>query len=382
MKEKSAGLRLLYHCGCSEGGLAEYALRQAAALAAQPGVEVHWQAPAGLGMPQGVRMLEPLVSCGVRKANKLARAVDFIRTTVQPLHALACEAERTKPDAVLLATWHEYFALLWAPALRRLRRQGVRFGAVIHDPVRDYVLGPAWWHRWSVREAYSFLDVAFTHDVSAPQTFGSKHSFRVVQIPHGPYTVPEAKSDRADLRREFGIPEDAKVLLSFGHIRDGKNLDQIIAALPSLPRAYLLVAGREQSLGQKRADYYRNLATGLGVAARCVFHTDYIPNASVWKYFRASDLLMLTYSQDFRSASGVLNVNAQFGLPVLASAGRSPLLDAVAEYGLGTVIEKPDAALIAEAVPRALGVKGDWPRFAGENSWRVNAKRVALALFE
>jgi glycosyltransferase involved in cell wall biosynthesis len=298
------------------------------------------------------------------------------------MYSLAREAKRSKPDAILLANWHEYFSPLWAFNLRMLRRKGIRFGAVIHDPVRDYVLGPAWWHRWSVREAYSFLDSAFTHDVSAPQTFGSKHTFRVVQIPHGPYTVPEGKAERADLRREFGIPEDAKVLLSFGHIRDGKNLDQIIAALPSLPRAYLLVAGREQSLGQKRADYYRNLATGLGVAARCLFHTDYIPNASVWKYFRASDLLMLTYSQDFRSASGVLNVNAQFGLPVLASAGRSPLLDAVAEYGLGTVIEKPDAALIAEAVPRALGVKGDWPRFAGENSWRVNAKRVAQALFE
>ena len=75
-------------------------------------------------------------------------------------------------------------------------------------------------------------------------------------------------------------------------------------------------------------------------------------------------------------------MNAQFGLPVLASAGRSPLLDAVAEYRLGTVIVQPDAASIAEAVPRTLGVKGEWQRFADENSWRINAERVAEALSE
>ncbi|MGA0094785.1 MAG: glycosyltransferase, partial [Chthoniobacterales bacterium] len=124
----------------------------------------------------------------------------------------------------------------------------------------------------------------------------------------------------------MAIPDDAQVLLSFGHIRDGKNLDQIIAALPLLPDAHLLVAGREQSGGQKPAAFYRELAATLGVADRCHWCTDYIPNTEVWKYFRASDVLMLTYSKDFRSASGVLNVNAQFGLPVMASAGGGPLL--------------------------------------------------------
>jgi glycosyltransferase involved in cell wall biosynthesis len=187
---------------------------------------------------------------------------------------------------------------------------------------------------------------------------------------------------RAEVRRELGIPADATVLLSFGHIRDGKNLDQVISALPRLPVVHLLVAGREQSQGQKPAGFYRDLAAELGVAERCHFHTGYIPNEMVWRYFRASDMLLLTYSGDFRSASGVLNVNAQFGLPVLASAGRSPLLDAVAEYRLGTVIGQPDAASIADAVPRTLGVKGEWQRFADENSWRINAERVAEALSE
>jgi glycosyltransferase involved in cell wall biosynthesis len=246
-------MRLLYHCACAEGGLAEYALQQAASLSALPGVEVFWQAPAALGVPKGVQSVEPLVWRGIRKTQKIARAAEFIRTTVQPMHALAREARRTKPDAILLATWHEYLAPLWAPALLKLRRQGIRIGAVIHDPVRDYALGPAWWHHWSVREAYSFVDVAFTHDAVMPETYGCKHHFQLVQIPHGPYTVPDGCSERDDLRRQLGLPTEAKVLLSFGHIRDGKNLDQIISALPLLPEVHLLVAGREQSQGQRAA---------------------------------------------------------------------------------------------------------------------------------
>jgi glycosyltransferase involved in cell wall biosynthesis len=194
--------------------------------------------------------------------------------------------------------------------------------------------------------------------------------------------VEVGSADKATLRREFGIPEDADVMLSFGHIRDGKNLDQIIAALPLLPKAHLLVAGREQSGGQKPVSVYRDLASALGVADRCHWCSDYIPNNEVWKYFRASDVLMLTYSKDFRSASGVLNVNAQFGLPVVASAGGGPLLEAVKRYGLGSILQNPDATLIAQAVTEALRAKGGWQRFAEENSWRTNAERVVEALSE
>lgn len=32
---------------------------------------------------------------------------------------------------------------------------------------------------------------------------------QVVQIPHGPYVVPEGRAGRAEVRRELGIPEDA-----------------------------------------------------------------------------------------------------------------------------------------------------------------------------
>ena len=376
-------MKFLYHCAEREGGLAEYSRHQAMALAEVPNVEVLWHAPTAEVVPEGVGLLDPLrVSERRPGRNKLRRAVDFAVDTLSPYEELAKQIGRTQPDAVLLSSWSEYFAPLWAPKLRRWQRQGIRFGAVIHDPVRDYVRGPLWWHRYSIRQAYSFLDVAFTHDATSLDTCGGRASFKTVQLPHGPYPVPLGEASKTELRRQFGVPETAHVLLSFGHIRDGKNLDQIIAALPSLPSAHLMVAGREQSAGQKPAAHYQELASRLGVADRCHWHTNYIANEEVWKFFRVSDLLLLTYSQDFRSASGVLNVNAQFGLPVLASAGAGPLLAAVKEYQLGSILPNPDATSIAKAVPEALRVKSEWQRFAEENSWRINAERVVEALSE
>lgn len=374
-------MRLIIHCPVSEGGLAEYSRHQAEALARLGPIEVLWQGPEEVGAPHGALAVESLrVVKRNRGRTKWRRALDFAADTLAPYGALAREIKRHKPDAVLLSAWSEYFAPFWAPRLRRLRERGVRFGAVVHEPVRVTVRGPLLWHRHSVREAYSFLDVVFTHDAGALESGDVRNAFRVVEIPHGPYSVPEDGAERISVRREMCIPETAKVILAFGHIRDGKNLDQVIHALVELKNAHLIVAGREQSAGERPMRFYQQLAGDLGVAGRCHWHGGYVPEEMVWKYFRASDVLALTYSTNFRSASGVLNVNAQFRLPVIVSGGDGPLLKTTRKYGLGVVIDKPEAGLIASAFAQANSLTSDWDRFASENSWETNAKLVAEAL--
>lgn len=374
-------MKLLYHCPVPEGGLAEYSRQQAEALSKLGSIEVLWHGPEELGAPRGAIATEPLrVVKRSRGRSKWRRALHFAADTLAPHAALAREIKQHKPDAVLLSAWSEYFAPFWAPRFRRLRKRGVRFGAVVHEPLRVTVRGPLWWHWHSVREAYSFLDAVFTHDADALDSCGSRNAFRILEVPHGPYRTPEGSADRFSLRREMNIPEQAKVILAFGHIRDGKNLDQIIQALRKLQDVHLLVTGREQSGGEKPVSFYQQLASELGVAERCHWHGGYVSDDEVWKYFRASDVLALTYSSNFRSASGVLNVNAQFRLPVIASGGDGPLLKTARKYGLGVVIDKPEAGLIASAFAQTTNLSPDWERFASENSWETNAKIVAEAL--
>lgn len=374
-------MNVLYFCAHSEGGLADYASYQSHALAQSKRLRVYWLGPLGLNPPIGVFPLDSLrIPARNHSRYKLLRGLRFALNTIRAYYALKKQIAVYKPDVVILSSWNEYFSPLWSPWFRHLRSSGIRFCAVIHDPVRSYVVGPNWWHRLSIRQAFSFLDIVFTHDSRPLNLCDGSASFDRVQIPHGPYNVPVGCLDRFQLRRDFIIDPEAVVLLSFGHIRDGKNLDQIIKSLAYLSNVHLIIAGTLQSASQKNLSFYRNLAQSLGVHGRCHWYAKYIDNSDIWKFFRVSDILMLTYSSDFFSASGVLNINTGFQLPVIASAAEGPLVDAVQNYNLGVILESPDAGSIANAVPRALQIEGEWQRFANDNSWKTNAERMLEAL--
>jgi hypothetical protein len=231
--------------------------------------------------------------------------------------------------------WSEYFSPLWAWRLRRWRRQGVRFGALIHVPVRDYQRGGKALHRLSLRHAYSFLEVAFVHETIELDTAGASCPLTIV-LPHGPFAVPEREESTSTLREELAIPQEAHVLLSFGHIRDGKCLDAVLEALVHCPACHLIVAGHEQSCGQKPVAYYREKAERLGIGNRCHWFLDYIPNDQIWCYFRAADILLLLYSRDFRSMSGVLNLVLGRG-PVFKRC----VLDFVFDVSHGLSLSRP-----------------------------------------
>lgn len=373
-------MKLLYHSPAHEGGLCEYALHQGEALAAMEGAELFWQAPGGVTAPAGAKSITPLPIPVMRSGRpRWRRAWDFLSGVLATHRALDRAIAETRPDAVMLPGWSEYFAPLWAWRLRRWRRKGVRFGALIHDPVRDFQRGGRTWHQLSLRQAYSFLDVAFVHEQIMLDTAGVPMP-EIIVVPHGPYPVPEGDAYVHDLRAKQGIPREARVLLSFGHIRDGKCLDAVLEAMVTCLDCHLIVAGREQSGGQKSASHYQELARRLGVADRCHWFLGYIPNDEVWRYFRAADTLLLLYSNDFHSMSGVLNVNARFRLPVIASAGGGPLLRTVADYRLGRVLDDATPENLVKALAEADLPVPSWEDYLRDHSWETNAQRVVDAL--
>ncbi|MEM0966360.1 MAG: glycosyltransferase [Verrucomicrobiota bacterium] len=364
-------LKLLYHCAYNEGGLARYALEQRRALAKEVGIECS----AHKSVAKKPRLHFP---------GKLGRVGLFLQTTIRDKRSLAHETRKRIPDWLLLSSWGEYLAPLWAHHFRRLRDSGTRIAAIVHDPVRDYVRGPNWFHQASIRAAYSFVDAVFVHDASEISWGGLIKKPLVVEIPCGPFPVPTGTTPRARLRADFNIPDGAFALLSFGHIRDAKNLDLILHALGKHSMVHLIVAGREQSGGQKPVEEYQQLATKLGVADRCHWFNEYIPEEDVWKYFTASDSVALTYSSDFRSASGVLNVNVQFRKPILASCGPSPLKTAVEKYNLGPWVEPDSSEEIERGLERILSTPNcpdaRWEEYLNDNSWEENARRVVEAM--
>ncbi|MFM9103678.1 MAG: glycosyltransferase, partial [Cyanobium sp.] len=214
-------------------------------------------------------------------------------------------------------------------------------------------------------------------DTASPQP-----QLRTQVIPHGPYRYPAPSSDPAELRLRLAIPPQATLLLSFGHIRNNKNLQLTFLAMAELPELWLLVAGPEATAGQRPSAHYRQLAEQLAVPHRCRWQIGYQRPQQVADLFTASDAVLLTYSGALRSASGVLHLAAHYRKPMIASAGASALLDTVRTFNLGVVVPADDATALAHGIQHWLShpPAPDWPGYESANSWARNAEFVAQAL--
>jgi glycosyltransferase involved in cell wall biosynthesis len=248
--------------------------------------------------------------------------------------------------------------------------------------VRDFVLGPFWWHRWSVACGYSFLKEAFVHEAIKLDTVRPMPQLRTTVIPQGIYHFPDRTQSREETRVSLNLPLDAKVMLAFGHIRDNKNLDLVIRAMVNFPDLYLLVAGKEQSSNQHPAAFYQDLAKTLGVAERCRWEVRFIADTEIGNFFEATDITLLTYSNTFRSASSALNTAANYRQPCIASAGEGSLRSVVQNYELGIWVDPDDVDAIVTGIKTWLEnpLTPQWERYFEENSWALNANLVSQCL--
>ncbi|CAK6687004.1 glycosyltransferase [Synechococcus sp. CBW1107] len=374
-------MSILIFCTESFGGLADYAHFQAEALAVR-GHPVLLLAPAGFPFHSLHYRLEilPRVTVTLKWMNfrwlqQLATAATIFWQQRSLNRAIDVSGSRF----VLFTSYSEYLAPFWAGRLRGWTRKGIQFAAVVHDPVRDYVVGPLWWHRFSIAEGYSFLSLAFVHAPIDLSTVRPQPQLRTIEIPHGPYPFPSGEARRDEVRLHLGVPEQATLLLSFGHLRDSKNLSLLLKAMVHVPQIWLLVAGPEATAGQWPSSQYQRLAERLGVAERCHWRIGYQPTERVGELFAASDGVLLTYAARFRSASGVLHLAGHYRVPVLASAGDGSMLNDVCRFDLGEVVtpDDLDALIIGLRRFHLKPFRPDWDGYERASSWDRNAQLVA-----
>jgi glycosyltransferase involved in cell wall biosynthesis len=379
---------LVYLCDQSVGGIAKNSFEQAKALTAA-GIKVDFICPRDwkLGdLPAPSRVI-----CRIYPGPKhgqwakvISRALSSVKM-LQNLLFLDAYIKKTGARHVMIGCYAEYLAPFWVPRMKRHARNGVVFGGMALDPVRDYVVGPLWWHLRSVAEAYSFYREMFLHKQMPLDTVRHFPGQRVSVVPHGPYYYPAAARDRAAVRKDLGIPESAKVFLSFGHLRDSKNLHLAIEALAQMPEdTYLLVAGSEAAPGQRTSAEYRAIARRFGVQDRIRWAVRYIAEDEVNSFFDAADFVTMAYSSSFRSTSGILHVATPKRIPVLVSCGDAPLGDMVEDYNLGLRVQPDSVGEIVRGMKYLLEAPhhGEWDRFVNDFSYEENAHIVAEKLFE
>ena len=379
--------RLLYYSSSWSGGIADYAHEQAKALGQQGLSVTLLTSPLFKKQQTKDYQLLPILASAraYHSPFALARKLVLAWQIIQNHLILARVIRKYKFKFVILETYSEYLAPLWSPFLRKLAKEGVKFGAVVHDPVRGYVVGPLWWHRWSIACGYSFLSEAFVHEAIDLETVKPMPLLHTTVIPHGSYFFSQPSKNKESARQALSIPPNVKVILSFGHIRDNKNLDLTLKAIAAFPNVYLVIAGKVASEGQRSISFYQNMAQNLGVADRCRWLIDFIPESEVANLFNMSDLILLTYNREFQSASGVLNTAIAYRRPCIASSGEGNLKSVVQKYDLGIFVEPDSAEAIECGLQKWLDGEMQtplWEQYEEENSWQRNAEIVIDRLFK
>jgi len=374
--------KILIYSPSASGGIAEHTFYQAKALE-KAGAKVVCLAPPSFlsGRTTQFQMIACLPD-PVDGQSGLIKKIRMAWSIIKGGYILAWQVIRQRPNLVLLDSYVEYLSPLWIdPHIFLSRVLGFRYAANLHDPVRSYVIGPKWWHRLSVWLAYQPIDCVLVHHELADRSIVPKH-IEVIVAPHGLYDVNLGDHDPRKVREEWGIQPGQKVFLSFGYVRDGKNLDLAIRALKEVTEAVLVVAGTVASTKDKKFQDYKDLAQKLGVADRCRFFEGYLKDEELGRYFAGTDFVLLTYSADFHSQSGVLNLAAKARKPVLASASPSPMIEAVTKYHLGIAVEPDSKNAIADGMKMLMRerVTSDWAGYEAAASWDLNAKRVLDAM--
>ncbi|MDC0278554.1 glycosyltransferase family 4 protein, partial [Akkermansiaceae bacterium] len=213
---------------------------------------------------------------------------------------------------------------LWGNALRKA---GAKIVVSAHDVLRQKAILCRSWEDRQLAAFYYDADAILVHsEFQAKQLeeFTSVPRNKVHLVPHGPYDYPAPVESSAMLRKRYGVPVNACLGLFFGQLRDEKNLEGLLRALPGLDETtHLLVAGKGGGR-HKPGQYYQKLASDLGVIGQVTFVDRFIEDAEVGGLFTMADWLALPYEDTFVSQSGVLNIAGSYDLPILV--GDAPVL--------------------------------------------------------
>ena len=204
-------------------------------------------------------------------------------------------------------------------------------------------------------DALTYLDDATRSAISS--ALSPAAAGRMVQLAPGvDPTTFRPHSGGSDIRRRYGIPADALVVVSVARLSGGRGQDVLIRAfrrvLDGLPQAWLLVVG-----GGHDGPSLAELARSLGVADRVVL-TGPVPWAVIPPYFDAGDVFALLRRTRLRSREpsplnlAVLEAQAS-GLPVVVGGlGGGP--DPIRTGRTGSVVDPRSPERVADRLVELL----------------------------
>ncbi len=276
--------------------------------------------------------------------------------------------------------------------LARLRRHGLKLTQICHEfELRERSgLVSAIANRMSA-SVYRNFTVIFFHFASNRRRFLELFDVPGAEldlIPFGnealfPTTAKQGAVSAAKLRRRYGLPDGAPVVLFFGILVSSKGVPDLLEAFALAkrhhPNAKLVVAGFPSKYIS--LDDYRAQTNQLGVAEDVIFDGRYIPFEEVAGLMELATVVVYPYHNSTQSAS--MQVAYAFGKPVIATrVGGLP--DVVEEGKSGLLVppqSPPELAAAIETIigdPELAAHMGEHARHLSETrySWQPIAAKI------
>jgi glycosyltransferase involved in cell wall biosynthesis len=157
---------------------------------------------------------------------------------------------------------------------------------------------------------------------------------------------------KQDARRRLGLPQDKPLFLSFGVPHPAKDVETVFRALNDIPDVFLIQAGMAAySVGQNPT----KLAGKYDMRDKVIIRDHYIPEEEKPYYFHAADAVILSYTKQLASATGLL-WEACLYAPVIAS-DNGEQGEIVRAFQLGLLFKAQDVDSLREAVIRFISLK-------------------------
>lgn len=251
------------------------------------------------------------------------------------------ELKRAKPDIIVVRYWLPFMGPCLGTILRIVKSNRHTKVICIADNIKPhekrpgdeaftkYFIGPV--------DAFVTMSEKVMRDL---KTLTQKPARQVV---HPLYDNFGDELPKEEARKHLGLPQNEKIILFFGFIRQYKGLDLLLQAmaLPSIKQSgiKLLVAGEFY----EDRKTYEDLVTQNNLSDQLILKTDFIPDSEVKYYLSAADFVI----QPYRNAT-------QSGVTPLAYHFEKPML-VTNVGGLPDLVPANKVGLIAEPNPDSIG---------------------------
>ena len=199
---------------------------------------------------------------------------------------------------------------------------------------------------------------------------------KIVVIPNGVDTILFSPMDRVECRKKLNIPNEQKIVLFMGNLKQIKGLNHLIEAMSRLPddiRLILVGSGGER-------DSLRALAERMGIQARVNFAGSRL-HSEIPVWINASDVLCLPSLNE--GCPNVVLEAQSCGIPVVATRVGG-VSDIIRSSDTGLLVEPAYSDQLSDALKCAIDKKWDRQKIRDsviKFDWKDNAHE-ALGVLE